>query len=269
MTRSRPSTQAQTPPRPPAQRFADKSEARIAIWKALVEHKVARFPFPLKGRIPNFDGADRASARLLEHDSLRRARCVKVNPDSPQRYVRKGLLDNGIVVITPTPRLQGGFYCLDPERIPKEHYWDAASMKMGGEWGEALRLDQLPRVDAIVMGCVAVTRGGARLGKGHGYADLEYAILRELGHPAVPVGTTVHELQILEAFPTEVHDVPVSIIATPTELIEIANPPPAPPGIDWSRLTPEALAEMPVLAELKSLLGDSQGVEERPQTRSC
>src|SRR6185295_956149 len=83
------STQAQTPPRPPAQRFADKSEARIAIWKALVEHKVARFPFPLKGRIPNFDGADRAAARLLEHAVLRSAKCVKVNPDSPQRYVRK------------------------------------------------------------------------------------------------------------------------------------------------------------------------------------
>src|SRR4030095_13028780 len=107
----------------------------------------------------------------------------------------------------------------------------------------------------IVMGCVAVTRAGHRLGKGHGYADLEYAILRELGHPAVPVATTVHALQILEESPTEAHDVPVSIIATPAELVEIARPLPAPVGIDWSKLTPEALAEMPVLAELKSLLG--------------
>jgi 5-formyltetrahydrofolate cyclo-ligase len=245
----------QASPSPPAQRFSDKSKARNAIWKALVEHKAARFPFPLKGRIPNSDGADRAAARLLEHDVFRRANCIKVNPDSPQRYVRKGLLDRGITVITPTPRLQGGFYRLDPERIPKEHYWDAASMKMGGKWGEALRLDQLPRIDAIVMGCVAVTRDGRRLGKGHGYADLEYAILRELGHPAVPVATTVHALQILEEFPTEAHDVPVSIVATSNELIEIATPRPAPSGIDWSKLTPEALAEMPILAELKSLLG--------------
>jgi 5-formyltetrahydrofolate cyclo-ligase len=178
-----------------------------------------------------------------------------VNPDSPQRYVRKGLLDRGIVVITPTPRLKGGFYRLDPERIPQEHYWDAASMKTGGKWGEALRLDQLPRIDAIVMGCVAVTRDGRRLGKGHGYADLEYAILHELGYPAAPVATTVHALQMLEHFPTETHDVPVSIIATSNELIEIAQPLPAASGIDWSKLTPQALAEMPVLAELKSLLG--------------
>jgi 5-formyltetrahydrofolate cyclo-ligase len=218
-----------------------------------VDHKVARFPFPLKGRIPNFDGADRASARLLEHAVLRSAKCVKVNPDSPQRYVRKGLLDRGVVVITPTPRLQGGFYRLDPTRIPKEHCWDAASMKMGGKWGEALKLDELPHIDAIVMGCVAVTRDGRRLGKGHGYADLEYAILRELGHPAGPVATTVHALQILEDFPTEAHDVPVSIVATPAELIQVAEPLAKPAGIDWSSLTARALEEMPVLAELKAM----------------
>ncbi len=255
MNRPRPWKPKQTPPPPPAQRFSDKAEARTAIWKALVEHKVARFPFPLKGRIPNFAGADEAAARLLEHGVFGSAKCVKVNPDSPQRYVRKGLLDRGIMVVMPTPRLQGGFYRLNPERIPQEHHWDAASLKMGGQWGEALRLDQLPRIDAIVMGCVAVTRDGRRLGKGHGYADLEYAIVRELGHAAVPVTTTVHALQILEEFPTEAHDVPVSIVATSNELIEIAKLPPAPSGIDWSKLTPEALADMPVLAELKSLLG--------------
>jgi 5-formyltetrahydrofolate cyclo-ligase len=253
--RPRPWAPNRQPPPPPAQRFSDKADARNAVWNALVEHKVARFPFPLKGRIPNFDGADRAAARLLEHPVFDDAKCVKVNPDSPQRYVRKGLLDRGITVITPTPRLQGGFYCLDPDRIPKEHYWDAASMKMGGHWGEALPLDRLPRIDAIVMGSVAVTRDGRRLGKGHGYADLEYAILRELGSPAVRVATTVDALQILVEFPTEKHDVPVSIIATPTELIEVAQSLPAPSGIYWDKLPAEALAQMPVLGELKSLLG--------------
>jgi 5-formyltetrahydrofolate cyclo-ligase len=255
MNRPRPWPPNREPPAPPPQRLSDKADARQAVWKALVEHSVARFPFPLKGRIPNFEGADRAAALLLDHPAFQSAKCVKVNPDSPQRYVRKGLLDRGIAVLTPTPRLQGGFYRLDPERIPKEHYWDAASMKLGGHWGEALLLDQLPKIDAIVMGCVAVTRDGRRLGKGHGYADLEYAILRELGHLAVPVATTVHPLQILEQFPTGPHDVPVSIIATPAELIEIAQPPRAPAGIDWDKLTAEQLAEMPVLAELKSLLG--------------
>src|SRR5262245_42976989 len=133
------------PPHRPAaelqQVFSDKAEARSAVWKALVAHKAARFPFPLKGRIPNFEGADRAAALLLGHPVFTSAKCVKVNPDSPQRYVRKGLLDRGIVIVTPTPRLHGGFYRLDPARVPRQHYWDAASMKMGGYWGEAIALD--------------------------------------------------------------------------------------------------------------------------------
>lgn len=245
------------PPRRPGaelqQVFSDKAEARSAVWKALVAHKAARFPFPLKGRIPNFEGADRAAARLLAHPVFTSARCVKVNPDSPQRYVRKGLLDRGIVIVTPTPRLRGGFYRLDPARIPQQHYWDAASMNMGGHWGEAIPLDKLPRIDAIVMGSVAVTRDGSRLGKGHGYADLEYAILRELGQTAAPVATTVHALQVLQRFPTASHDVPVAIVATPAELIEVAQALPTPTGIDWSRLSPEALEAMPVLAELKRI----------------
>jgi 5-formyltetrahydrofolate cyclo-ligase len=85
----------------------------------------------------------------------------------------------------------------------------------------------LPKIDLVVMGSVAVTREGRRLGKGHGYADLEYALLRELGNPPVPVATTVHPLQVLDDFPIEEHDLPVSL--------------------------EEALQEMPVLAELREL----------------
>jgi 5-formyltetrahydrofolate cyclo-ligase len=98
-----------------------------------------------------------------------------------------------------------------------------------------------------------VTRDGRRLGKGHGYADLEYAILRELGNPPVPVVTTVHPLQVLDDFPTEPHDLPVALIATPDEVIAVDNPPPAPDGIDWERLPAAAMKEMPVLNELRRL----------------
>jgi 5-formyltetrahydrofolate cyclo-ligase len=233
-------------------RFADKAAARDAVWHTLSEAKVARFPFPVRGRIPNFAGADAAAARLLSHPIFASATCVKVNPDSPQRYVRKGLLERGIAVITPTPRLRGGFFLLDPKRIPADHHWDAAGMQMGGQFGEPIALARLPRIDAVVMGSVAVTRDGARLGKGHGYADLEYALLRELGNEPVPVATTVHALQIVESFPMQAHDVAVSIIATPDELIEVSAAVPG-GGIDWDALPAGALEEMPILAELREL----------------
>lgn len=232
-------------------RFKDKASAREAVWNALTKAKAARFPFPVRGRIPNFDGAKEAAERLLQHPVFHGVKAIKVNPDSPQRWVRLLALERGITVITPTPRLKGAFRKLDPAKIPKERYGEAASVKGGGEWGEDVALEELPRVDLVVMGSVAVTRDGRRLGKGHGYADLEYAILQELGNPPVPVATTVHPLQLLDDFPVEAHDLPVSLIVTPEETIEVPNPPPAPEGIDWDKLPEEALAEMPVLAQLR------------------
>jgi 5-formyltetrahydrofolate cyclo-ligase len=151
--------------------------------------------------------------------------------------------------------LTGGFWLLDPDRIPTEYYGEAACRTTMTRWAEALALAALPRFDAIVVGSAAVTPTGRRCGKGAGYSDLEYAILRELGFPAVPVATTVHDLQVVDAFPVEPHDLPLTVICTPTRTIRVAEPLPAPAGIDWSRLTAAALAAMPVLGELQAAGG--------------
>ena len=250
-------------------RYGDKATARKAVWDTLQAKRVARFPFPPHGRIPNFAGARQAAERLLAHPLFKRVRVIKVNPDSPQRWVRQLALERGITVITPTPRLKGAFRLLDPRRIPRQHYGEAATLKRGGKWGEDLALDELPKVDLVVMGSVAVTRDGRRLGKGHGYADLEYALLRELGNPAVPLATTVHPLQVVDAFPVEAHDAPLSLIATPDETIEVKHRRRAPRGIDWRRLPPEALDEMPVLAELKSRKVRRRSAARARQAAAC
>jgi 5-formyltetrahydrofolate cyclo-ligase len=111
----------------------------------------------------------------------------------------------------------------------------------------------MPGLDAIVCGSVAVTRDGRRCGKGEGYSDLEFAILRELGDPPVPVATTVHDLQVVDSVPRDPTDQPLSVIATPTHAIRIKRPSAAPTGIDWTRLSAEDLEEMPILAELKRM----------------
>ena len=235
------------------QYFADKDEARQAVWDRLQAEKLARFPFPPHGRIPNFAGAAQAAERLLDHPLFAKARRIKVNPDAPQRPLRALALARGIVVYVPTPRLRGGFRRFDPAKIPSERFSDAASLSRGSRWGEAVALRDMPRLDAIVAGSVAVTPDGRRCGKGEGYSDLEFAILRELGHPAVPVATTVHQLQIVGGFPRESNDLPLSLIVTPDETITVKRPHPAPKGIDWDRLTEEDLDEMPILRELQRL----------------
>lgn len=229
------------------ERFRDKAEARHAVWDALQREGVARFPYPPHGRIPNVVGAHDAAERLLDAPPWSEARVLKVNPDAAQRPVREGALRRGIVVLVPTPRLKGGFHRLDPDRIPPEHVGQAASLSSMKRWAEAVPLDEVPEPDAIVTGSVAVTRDGRRCGKGEGYADLEYAILRELGHRPVPVGTTVHPLQLVDGDFGDPTDLPVAAVATPDELVRVDSPPPAPAGIDWSRLDETRIAEMPVL----------------------
>jgi len=234
--------------------FTDKSAARQWVWDRLAAEGVARFPFPPHGRIPNFAGAELAALRLLDIEPWKSAAAIKVNPDSPQRPLRAEALRRGITVFVPTPRLRGGFKKLDPRRIPPDKFDEAASLSRGNRWSEEVALADMHRLDAIVCGSVAVTRDGRRCGKGEGFSDLEFAILRELGHPPVPVGTSVHDLQVVDAVPRDPTDQPLNVIATPTRVIRIRRPSAAPTGIDWTRLSAEDLEEMPILAELKRMI---------------
>src|SRR5690606_12524744 len=150
------------------------------------------------GRIPNFAGAERAARRLRELPVYQAARGVKVNPDAPQLPVRAMVLRDGKTLYMPSPRLRGAFVRIRPENVPPGEERRAASLSHCGRYGEEVTLKELaeriaagePTIDLIVVGAAAVSRNGARAGKGEGYADMEYAILRELGLPPVPVVTT-------------------------------------------------------------------------------
>ncbi|HKJ66923.1 MAG TPA: 5-formyltetrahydrofolate cyclo-ligase [bacterium] len=229
--------------------FHNKDDARQYVWDTMQSQKIARFPFPPHHRIPNFAGAEEAANQLMRHPLVQSAGKIKVNPDAPQRYVRLKALEQGITVYMPTPRLRSGFTRLNPEKIPESQYSQAASLSKGQRFQEHVPLDQLPQMDLIVAGSVAVTNSGKRCGKGHGYSDLEYAILRELGHDAVPVATTVHRIQVVDDFPGDAHDVPLSVIVTPADTIDVETPP-APSGIDWELLSNEDVDAMPILKEL-------------------
>ena len=94
---------------------------------------------------------------------------------------------------------------------------------------------------------------GGAVGKGEGYSDLEFAILREFGHPP---GACRHDRARFpgrHSVPRDPTDQPLSVIATPTHAIRIKRPSATPTGIDWTRLSAEDLEEMPILAELKRM----------------
>lgn len=232
-----------------------KESLRREVWRLLEKSGVSRFPKPIEGRIPNFEGSEKAAERLVSQPEFQDAEVVKVNPDSPQAPVRRKVLASGKLLVMPTPRLRKGFLVLDPKAIPREALVKASTIRGAFKYGRPHRLERLPNVDLIVAGSVAVSREGVRIGKGGGYSELEYGILRELEliDESTPVFTTIHDLQLVQEVPREEYDLTVDAIVTPSRVIRIENPLPRPRGIIWEKLTERYLEEIPILRELKSL----------------
>jgi 5-formyltetrahydrofolate cyclo-ligase len=234
--------------------MSTKDQIREKVWKLLKKHKVARFP-GAEGRIPNFIGAEACARPLAETSYWRAAKVLKINPDSPQRAVRQRALAEGKIIYMPVPRLRSDqpFIELDPKKLKCSPYV-ASSIKGAGQHGRPVKLEEVRKIDLVVCGSVAVNHRGARVGKGGGYSDLEFALLTEQKKIGAntPIITSVHPLQIVEhEIPMTEHDIPLSAIVTPTEVIETRASFPRPKGIYWNLLPPEKIADIPVLEARK------------------
>ena len=87
-----------------------KWEIRKRIWDYMEANNIARNPRPVHHRIPNFEGAELAAANLCSLPEFKSAKVVKVNPDTPQKEVRFGVLTSGKKLMAPQPRLRTGFF---------------------------------------------------------------------------------------------------------------------------------------------------------------
>ena len=228
-----------------------KREIRERIWRLLEERGVALFPKPIHGRIPNFAGHEIAAARLVRHPVFRRAEVVFCNPDSPQRPVREAVIESRKVLVMATPRLREGFLVVEPGDVPRGREREASTIRGAFRYGRKVEEIRFS-IDLKVTGSVAVSPDGGRVGKGGGYSDLEWGILREMGAvgDGTPVATTVHDLQVVREIPMAPHDMPVDYIFTPTREIRVEPPRPKPPGILLEELDERKISQIPVLAKL-------------------
>ncbi|PVZ03431.1 5-formyltetrahydrofolate cyclo-ligase [Actinomycetospora cinnamomea] len=229
---------------------------RQRVWDALREQKLARFP-GAHGRIPNVVGAEAAAERLRGTEVWQRARTLKCNPDAAQWPVRQRALSDGKTVYMAVPRLaeEHPFFLLDPEHLadtPRK----ASSIKGASRSAHPVPVEDLEPVDLVVTGCVAVAEDGARLGKGGGFSDLEFAVASRAGLVAAdtPVVTTVHEQQIVAPgeIPVTDHDVRLDLLVTPDRVVTCTREPRHPGRIDWDELTEEKIATIPLLRRLRA-----------------
>ena len=232
----------------------DKHAIREAVWTALEQAAVVRGR-SVHDKIPAFYGADEAAQRIFDLNVWQDARVIKSNPDQPQRPLRQRALEEGKTVYMAVPRLREEqcFVELDPSVIDTPPA-KAATISGAFRCGRLVFVEEMRPVDLVVSGSVAVNRLGTRVGKGGGYADLEYGLAAAAGivKPGTPVITTVHAMQVLqEELPSTHHDVPIDYVATPDELIRCSGETPHPTGIYWEDLDEAKIAQIPVLQKMR------------------
>jgi 5-formyltetrahydrofolate cyclo-ligase len=237
---------------PPGMRSKDR--IRREVWKSMDREGVSRFP-GAEGRIPNFAGAKLAAEKLAAHRLWKRAQVIKVNPDSPQTHARRIAMEEGKTMVIAVPRLRDvhPFRLLEPRKLNEKQKREAATIKGALRYGKVVADDELPTIDFVLTGSVAVNLSGARVGKGGGYSDLEYGLLIEAGKidDHTTVATTVHPIQIVrEHLPVTDHDLPVDLIATPRAVIEVERQYSRPRGILWNHLQPPQIREIPILERM-------------------
>ncbi|XP_059941588.1 methenyltetrahydrofolate synthase domain-containing protein isoform X2 [Mesoplodon densirostris] len=234
-----------------------KEDIRGQIWDYMEARNLADFPRPVHHRIPNFKGSFLACQNIKDLEVFARTQEVKVDPDKPLEGVRLLALQSKKTLLVPTPRLRTGLFnkITPPPGATKDILRKCATSQGVRNYSTPVGLDSRVLVDLVVVGSVAVSEKGWRIGKGEGYADLEYAMMVSMGAVSqeTPVVTIVHDCQVVDLPETllEDHDLTVDYILTPTRVITTGCERPKPAGIVWSKISCEMMGKMPVLRSLR------------------
>jgi len=239
-----------------------KARARTLVWDIMEMKNEILYPHPVHGRIPNFRNNPDCSTNLAQLEEFQRARVIEICPSLAQEHLRLFALAEGKVLLTPAPSIDNAlFYKLDPKFLHIHDLSRAATKSGTAALGTIVNLTAVGNlhVDIVVVASVVVNPiTGARLGKGKGYGDIEYAMMRQLGacDDTTLVVTTVHESQLLDDLPASVmteHDLPVNVVITPQRIIYTQNKFICPKAINWNDIDNETMLNLPVLKEFKRL----------------
>lgn len=259
----------------------DKWDIRKKIWDYLENSDLVNFPRPVTNRIPNFKGAAEAGEKVATMPVFQMAHTVKVNPDKPQEDPRFKVLEHNKTLLVPTPRLRQGLFnkIIPPADCNKDVLRICSRSQGVKEYSKPIGLDEKVSINLIIVGSVAVSPKGWRIGKGEGFADLEYAMMRTMDavDDNTVVVTTVHDCQVFDELPEELfgkHDLSVDWIVTPTRIIECTHRA-KPEGVIWSMLTRDKLNQIPVLRKLRARERDAgkdvrikDDLEPRPRSQN-
>lgn len=239
----------------------NKDQARRAVWAQLAEFAKpdSRFHLDFNEFIPDFAGSDAATDRLTALRIYREANTLFITPDNCLERLRAQTVRDGKTQIVSTYGIRRGLIELAPHDVPQSMASYAVLLDLIEEMGRALSLSELRQrhtLDLIVTGASVVSLDGIRFGKGHGFFDLEWAILYQLGVVSrhTPIVAFVHDCQVVDIdLRANCFDTLCDFIVTPARVIPIENAQKPIAGVIWDRLQPGMMEEIPPLQELRAL----------------
>ncbi|PVH74442.1 5-formyltetrahydrofolate cyclo-ligase [Cadophora sp. DSE1049] len=245
-----------------------KSLIRTKVWAEL--RKVAipdsRFHHDYSSFIADFQGSSRATDLLTSLPCYQKAETIFIAPDNCIQELRYRALRDGKTVLVTTYGIRRGFWVLNPKDIPRER-WEMASLLDGMErLGRHVTLAEIEsmKIDLMVTGTGAINLQGLRFGKGHGYFDLEWAMLYSIGAVGKSTQTVavVHECQVLdEELRGEEWDTGCDFVVTNEKVIEVKGASKPTCGILWDKLEEGMLGDIEPLRDLKDTRHRSQRKE--------
>ena len=252
-----------------------KSHTREAVWFRLKHYALpdSRFHLDFGSFICDFVGSSIATEQLTRLECYQSAKTIFITPDNCLEELRLCALKAGKRVLMTTYAIRRGFWLLDPSAIPHSRYEYAATLDGMEKIAKPVTLanmmekDNVLKVELLVTGTGAINYDGIRVGKGHGFFDLEWAILNTLNivTPQTPIAAIVHDCQLLnDPLDSEMFDTACDIIATPKQIIQVSNAQKPTCGILWQRLEEGMLQSIPSLLDLRDLIASKKAIQPEP-----
>lgn len=243
----------------------DRKQIRQSVWAELI--KIAkpdsRFHLDFNEFIPDFEGSNQAIANVMALPEYRSSKVLFVTPDNCLDLMRAENVRQGKIQMVTTYGIKRGFIEIKPEDVPKGVEDFAMLLDAMERVGKPITLREIAskyQFDLLITGASAINLTGTRFGKGHGYFDMEWAMLNDIGvvNQRTPIVGVIHDVQLIDLdLLASPHDAVCDIIVTPTRTVRVPNVTKPAAGVIWESVTPETMTAMPVLYELKEIMSGS------------
>ncbi|KAJ4356951.1 hypothetical protein N0V95_002894 [Ascochyta clinopodiicola] len=241
------------------------------VYPQLLRYAIpdSRFNYDFLKFTPDFRGSSDAVDRITELSCYKEAKTILVTGDNSLESLRYRALKDGKRVLVGTYRLRRGFVVLEPKSIGESKLELAAcldAMERPGI-GRAVSLSQLRdegyKIDMCALGGLVFNEQGVVIWEGSALFEVQWALLQDLKvlEIATPVVAVAHDCQVVDEAqygidaikPDKNGEVQCDFIITPERVLEVKGAVKPSGGVDFKKVDPEALNNIPPLQELKGI----------------